>query len=123
MQTLRLAVLTLVLLALAAVSAHAQVVAGSSFFFDHDGLDTTKYQLCVDATATNVEAVCLDVPTARVGTSNSYTFTLPAWVAKGNRRFAVRAVGDAGVSDLSNELGLRVIGKPSPATNLRTTQD
>lgn len=120
----RFAVLSLLLLALAPLTAHAQLQAGSSLFFDHsaeDRADTEKYQICVDSVT---DATCRDVSVLRVGTTDTYSLTLPGFVARGNRTLQVRAVGfgDTGASAGSNTLSVRVIGKPGPPVLLRLTE-
>lgn len=122
MQTLRLAFLALVLLALAPLTASAQVIAGTSFYFDHaaeDQAQVEKYQLCVD---TVTDANCRDVGVTRVGTSEALTFTLPSWVPKGKHALSVRAVWKAplvGTSASTNALTQNVVGGPE---RLRTTE-
>lgn len=122
MQILRTSLLACVLLAFAPLTAHAQqAIAGSTFYFDHDGVDTEKYQLCVDAVT---DTACQDIGVTKVGTSQTYSFTLPAWVPRGNRALSVRAIGllDTGPSGPSNTLAVRVIGKPTPPVNMRQTE-
>jgi hypothetical protein len=119
MQTLRRAVFTLALLAIASQAHGQQAVAGTTFAFDHDSesaADTERYELCVDAAEP-----CATVGAVRVGTTNEFRFTLPATVPRGNRSLTVRAVGllGTGTSGPSNALAVRVIGKPSPPTSLR----
>jgi hypothetical protein len=98
-----------------------QVVTGTTFSFDHDpasAADTLRYELCVDVVS---DATCQTVAVLRVGTTDTYSFTLPATVPRGNRTLSVRAVGLAGsgTSGPSNALTQRVIGRPDPPTNLR----
>ena len=127
-QTVRAAVFAALFLAGATVTtASGQVVGGSALYFDHstqDYDDTERYELCVDtvtdASCTAVGAVLASAGTGENGT-NVYRFTLPTSVARGNRLLRVRAVGrlDAGTSDPSNALAVRVIGKPGPPLLLR----
>jgi hypothetical protein len=96
-----------------------QAVAGTTFAFDHDAesaADTERYELCVDAAEP-----CTTVAVLREGTTNTYRFTLPASVPRGNHGLTVRAVGllNVGTSGPSNSLAIRVIGKPGPPTTLR----
>jgi hypothetical protein len=129
MQTLRTSLFALVLLALSALTASAQgqLQAGSALYFDHpvaDALDTDKYQLCVDAVA---DASCVDLAVLKVGTAgtvDTFSFTLPATVSRGNHTLQVRAVGfgDFGASAGSNALTARIIGKPGPPVLLRLQQ-
>jgi hypothetical protein len=129
MQTLRTSLFALVLLALSALTASAQgqLQTGSALFFDHpvaDALDTEKYQLCVDAVA---DASCVDLAVLKVGTAgtvDTFSFTLPATVSRGNHTLQVRAVGfgDFGASAGSNALAARIIGKPGPPVLLRLQQ-
>jgi hypothetical protein len=98
-----------------------QVVTGTTFTFDHDpesAADTARYELCVDVVS---DATCQTIAVLRVGTTDSYAFTLPATVPRGNRTLSVRAVGvlGSGTSGPSNALTQRVIGRPNPPTNLR----
>jgi len=118
------AVLVVVVLALAPGVTHGQVVAGTTFWFDHapeDAADTERYELCVD-TVTN--ATCAAIGVVRVGTTHTYRFTLPASVARGTRALSVRAVGvlDTGTSGPSNVVTVRVIGKPGSPMLLRLTE-
>jgi hypothetical protein len=129
MQTLRTSLFALVLLALSALTASAQgqLQTGSALYFDHpvaDALDTAKYQLCVDTVA---DSSCVDLAVLKVGTLNgadTFSFTLPATVSRGNHTLSVRAVGfgDFGASAGSNALTARIIGKPGPPVLLRLQQ-
>lgn len=119
-------ILTVVVLAFSALTAHGQtpVQTGTTFAFDHDAAsaaDTARYELCVDTVS---DATCVTVGVVRVGTSDSYQFTLPSTVARGNRSLSVRAVGllDTGASGPSNVVPTRVVGKPNPPTSLRAQE-
>jgi len=127
MQTLRFAVLTGLLLALSALTAHAQqgqLQTGSELFFDHpsvDALDTDHYQLCVDGVT---DPTCSNLAVLKTTTSagmDTFTFTLPSTVPRGNHSLQVRAVGfgEVGASPGSNTLAVRIIGKPGPPVLLR----
>lgn len=132
MQTLRIAILAGLLLAVASLTAHGQtttpVLAGSTFSFDHDLAsveDTAGYQLCVDTVS---DATCTDLAVKQVASPvagmAAFTFTLPATVGKGVRGLSVRAVGkyDLGNSPPSNVVTVRVVGLPGPPTNFREGQ-
>ena len=126
MHTLRAPLLALALLVLAPLSASAQtaVMTGTTFVFDHDAqsaADTARYELCVD---TVTDATCATVGVVRVGTSDTYQFTLPGTVPRGNHGLAVRAVGllTTGASGPSNTVLARVVGQPQPPTGLRTQE-
>jgi hypothetical protein len=129
MHMLRSSGIAFALLALSALTASAQgqLQTGSALFFDHpvaDALDTEKYQLCVDAVA---DASCVDLAVLKVGTVNgvdTFSFTLPATVSRGNHTLQVRAVGfgEFGASVGSNALAARIIGKPGPPVLLRLQQ-
>jgi hypothetical protein len=102
-----------------------QVITGTTFYFDHDAqsaADTQFYELCVDGVS---DAQCDTVAVLRLGTTNTYQFTLPSTVSRGNRTLAVRAVGllGTGVSGPSNTLNQRVVGRPDPPTTLRLTPE
>ena len=102
-----------------------QVVTGTTFYFDHDAasaLDTERYELCVDGVS---DATCAPIAVLKVLDTTTYQFTLPGTVPRGNRTFAVRAVGllGAGTSGPSNTLNSRVVGRPDPPTGLRLTQE
>jgi hypothetical protein len=111
MQTLRLSLLALVLLALAPLTAFAQVIAGSQLYFDHTAEEQAavdRYQLCVGTD-------CRDMGVLRVGTSDTLSFTVPSWVPRGRQDFTVRAVWKApltGNSAPSNALSQVVVGGP-----------
>lgn len=119
MQTLRFSILTLVLLALSALTASAQVIAGTQLSFDHTAEEQAfvdRYQLCVGTD-------CRDVGVLRVGTSDTLTCTLPSWVPRGRQDFTVRAVWKTPLngntnSAPSNVLAQVVVGGPD---RLRTT--
>lgn len=125
MQALRTTLLALVVLAVTSLTAAAQqVIAGSTFSFEHDAesaADTERYELCVDAVT---DPTCQTVAVLRVGTTDTYTFTLPATVARGNRTLSVRAVGrlNTGTSGPSNAVSVRVVGRPSAPVNFQTTK-
>ncbi len=95
----------------------AQVIAGTTFYFDHTAEEQTfvqSYQLCVSTD-------CRDIGVTRVGTTVSLSFTLPAWVPKGRQDFTVRAVWKAplvGNSAPTNTMTQIVVGGPD---RLRTT--
>jgi hypothetical protein len=113
--------LMLALFLLVPSAAGAQVQVGTTFKFDHDpesALDTEKYQLCVDGVS---DILCRDIAVLREEGTNTYSFSLPSWTPKGNRTFAVRAVGklSLGTSGPSNTVSERVMGKPEAPTNLR----
>lgn len=121
MQTFRLAVLAVALLALASVaSAQTPVGPGTIVAFDHDALlasETEHYQVCIDAVT---DAACLTVAVTRVGTTNEYRFPLPG-LTRGPHTLSVRAVGyfGTGASTPSNILSVKMVGKPGPPTNFR----
>lgn len=113
---MRLRALALAGLLLAPLPATAQVIAGTSLYFDHgteDQQQVDRYQLCV---ATD----CRDIGVTRVDDA-SLTFTVPAWVPRGRNDFTVRAVWKApltGHSAPTNSLPLIVVGGPE---RLRTS--
>lgn len=85
------------------------VVAGVSVMnFDHDGLDTSSYELCIDALT-----ACTIIVTTRVGTTDVVSFVLPASVPRGDRILRVRAIGPAGTSDPSDVVTFRAYVKPA----------
>lgn len=102
--------------------ARAQLVSGSSLYFDHASADQTfvaTYQLCVGPVS---PTACQDVGTTRVGTTDALSFTLPAWVPKGRQDLSVRATWKAplgGASAPTNTLSINVVGGPD---RLRVTQ-
>jgi hypothetical protein len=121
MQTLRVTVLALALLALASVAYAQQVQTGTTFAFMHipeGAADTARYILCVD---TAIVEACTTIGVVRVAATDEYRFTLPAVVARGNHALTVRAVGflSTGTSDPSNAVNVRVVGKPVAPTSLR----
>jgi hypothetical protein len=98
--------------------AQTPVRTGTTFAFDHDAVsatDTARYELCVDAEP------CVTVGVVRVGTTDTYQFTLPGTVPRGNHALAVRAIGllDTGASGPSNVVVTRVVGQPAAPTDLR----
>jgi hypothetical protein len=119
MQTLRTALLALGLLALAPLTASAQVISGSTLYFDHAAAETTfvdAYLLCVDV------QTCQPVGVTRFGTSEVLTFTVPSWVPKGKHDFTIVAVWKApliGRSAPTNVYTDVVVGGPG---RLRATE-
>lgn len=120
MHTLRLPLLALVLLAalLSPLTASAQTAAvtpGQSVLaFDHDGVDTVRYELCVGPTCTPI------VPSpAKDGSANVFRFTTPASLPRGPQTLTVRAVGEAGVSAPSEPVTFRVVVVPAVPGPLR----
>lgn len=116
MPTLRTSLLAVALLVLATLSAHAQtetVIPGKTVLaFDHDGLDTSRYELCIGAACTPI------VPApAKDASANIFRFTAPVGLPRGPQVLAVRAAGEAGVSAPSDPVTFRVVvvpGKPGP---------
>jgi len=117
MRTLCCGLVTLGLWGVASLPAAAQVIAGTSLFFDHGAEEQAyvqTYQLCVGTD-------CRDIGVTRVGTTVALTCTLPAWVPKGRQDLTVRAAWKAplvGMSAPTNVLTQIVVGGPD---RLRTT--
>jgi hypothetical protein len=120
MHTFRVSVLALLLLALASVTASAQMISGTTLYFDHAAADQAfvdSYVLCVDGSG-----LCTAVGVTRIGTSEVLTFTLPAWAPKGKHDFTIVAVWKAplvGRSAPTNIYTDTVVGGPG---RLRSTQ-
>jgi hypothetical protein len=122
MPILRLALLALALVALTALSVHAQtptVIAGQSIMaFDHAAGDTVSYELCVDGTGGS-DCTPITVAPAPDGTlvERPYTFTAPASLPRGSRVLRVRPVWAGGTATASDAVTFRAVvapGKPGP---------
>lgn len=118
-----LTVLALLVVALLTPTrSQAQVIAGTTLYFDHTAEEQTSvasYQLCVGSNIGTAD--CRDVGVTRSGTTATLTFTLPAWVPRGRQDLSVRAVWKApltGNSAPTNFLSQVVVGGPD---RLRTT--
>jgi len=105
--------LGLVLVLLAGVSASAQQpVAGTErLAWSHDGVNVSRFELAVDASAPTVLVV--------TQTGTEYTAPLPA-LTPGTHTLAVRACNVAGCS-APLSISVRVVVIPSAVTNLRVT--
>lgn len=120
MPYLRAPLLALALLLAAPLTAAAQttIIAGQTpLYFDHDGLDTTGFELCVDTLT-----ACTPITATRMGTTNVWTFIAPATLVRGDRVLRVRAVGPGGTSDPSDVVTFRAVVKPGKPGVVRTTQ-
>jgi len=121
MQTVRLALFTLAVLALTALTSHAQMVAGTSAFFDHDAASAEfvdGYDLCVDVVS---DPTCKPVGTVRAATGDLVTLTLPTWVPKGKHDLWIRARWKTPLTGASqtNSINRVIVGGPD---RLRTTE-
>jgi hypothetical protein len=122
MQTLRLTVFTLVLLALASVGAHAQavVIAGQSTMgFDHVAADTTGYELCVDTLDIGACQPITVQPAPSGDTLRLYTFTLPSGITRGTRVLRVRPLWAGGRGAAGDVATFRAVVEPGPAGPVR----
>jgi hypothetical protein len=119
MQTLRTSIVAVALaLAPVAAFAQAQVVGGQTvLMFDHDGLDTTGYELCVDTLT-----ACTPITVTQVGTTNVRTFVAPVTLLRGDRVLRVRALGPGGTSDPGDAATFRVYVKPGKPGNVRVSE-
>ena len=107
-------ILALLALLLAPVSVQAQPVPAtptSQLAFDHDGVDTSGYELQVDGGAWAPVGVTVQQTGVRV-------MNLPA-LTPGPHTLAVRACGPGGCSGPSNTLDVQLVVVPSVPTQLR----
>lgn len=122
MQTLRLTFLALLLLVVSALTAHAQLVAGSSLFFDHDIASAeyvAGYDLCVDVVS---DAACKPIGTVRVYPGEEVLkVTIPDTAAKGKHELYIRARWKEPLTgaNATNGLAQVIVGGPM---RLRTTE-
>lgn len=121
MATIRVAILTLAVLALTALNGHAQLVSGSSIFFDHDAASAAfvdGYDLCVDLVS---DPTCKPVGVVRAASGDVVTVTMPDWVPKGKHDLWVRARWKTPLTGTSetNSINRTIVGGP---IRLRTTE-
>ncbi len=111
--------LPLLMLAPMTVQAQTRVVAGQTVMaFDHDGADTTGYDLCIDTVS---QTTCQPITVNRVGTTNVYTFILPPTVPRGDRVLHVRALWIGGASDPSDATTFRAVVRPNKPGSVRAS--
>ena len=114
MRITQIPLLALLALALTAVGAQAQgptpVLPTAQLAFDHDGVDTERYELQIDGGAWAV--------TPTTSAAGVYTLPMPA-LTPGAHTLAVRACGPAGCSASSNAVTLWLVIIPAPPGQFR----
>lgn len=113
MRVTQIPLLALLAVLLSTVGAQAQptpVLPTAQLAFDHDGVDTDRYELAVDGGEW--------AATPATGVDGVYTAALPA-LTPGQHTLVVRACGLAGCSVGSNVLTVRLVVVPSPPGQLR----
>lgn len=84
-------------------AAPPTVIAGEAVLaFDHNGVDTERYELCWGS------STCIPIAVAPIDDSDERRFTLPAAVPLGVRELSVVAIGPAGQTAGDTSLTVRV---------------